>query len=231
MKKYLSFLLACVLVLGALSGCSSSGNDAAETPEPAVTEPAQETTPDAAETPEAAEFTRGTVTDGVYTNDFAAIAFAIPDGWIVADDDTITQIMGAGTSFVSDDPEQLQATLEAGSAIDMLAYDEATGENITVTYEDLTGKVLASSLTEKAYITLAANSLSSLGNMSAELTSGDYVTLGGQQYYKAILATTYTDYDMTVDLYYYVRLVGPVAAVISGQSDLDACFLEYTPGA
>lgn len=79
MKKHISLTMALILSLGLLAGCGS--NNAT------VIAPASDTT--TSDTAQALEFTRGTVVDGVYSNDFSGIVFEVPKDWAVSTDEEL----------------------------------------------------------------------------------------------------------------------------------------------
>ena len=102
------------------------------------------------ETP-AAKFSRGTVSDGVYTNSFAGISFALSEEWEIYSDEMIAEMYG---DVITSDENGNMLT-----CYDFMAVRE-DGTSVTVTYSDV-GVFYEGGIEEAEYLELALESLQS----------------------------------------------------------------------
>ena len=148
-KRSLALLLVLIVIaMSFLTGCggkdSGSGTDGAAESGDTAEEAAQ--SEDTAEEPAEADDdteahdlseVRGVIDGNKYTNEFYGIAFQAPDDqWVFADEEYLSQLMGAVSGTLSD--EDLQKAFEnSGVIFDVLTYESNTGANINITLQDI----------------------------------------------------------------------------------------------
>ena len=122
-NKISALLLAAILLSGTLAGCGSKETSPADDPNVQLTEAT-------------ATFERGSVTDGVYTNEAAELSIAIPDGWTVSDDAALGEAMSI--TYDESDPESFDILVSASSIIyDLVATSTLTYSSIIVQFNNL----------------------------------------------------------------------------------------------
>ncbi len=129
------------------------------------------------------DFTRGTVTENVYTSDFCGLTFTAPAGWQFYSDEEIAALMNVTADQLSDE-KMKDAMFE--TVIDFYAYDETTGNNVNATFENL-NVTQRLTVTDDAYVLQFTNVLvgqyESLG-FTVETEDKGTVRLGGTEYRK-----------------------------------------------
>lgn len=221
MKKTVSLLLVLVLLLGALAGCGSSKK---------AEQQAQQEALEQVDASGIENFVRGVVTDGVYRNDFASLALQMPEGWGQATDEQLAEVSGLTADFYND--KEFYAKLaDMTTLLDFYCYDPQTGENITVTYENLAAYNNEEylNLTKEQYKDLAIQAIGSQTNMQPTEVSSEAVTLGGEEYLKTVIDIYYPEMDATGTIYDYFRIVDNFAVIISGQRELDSYIISFNP--
>lgn len=99
----------------------------------------------------AANFSRGTVSDGVYTNSFAGIVFSIPEEWDVYSNEELEEMYG---SILTSDEDGKMLT-----CYDFVAQAK-DGTSFTVSYENL-GFLYGITIDEEEYLELMLEELRS----------------------------------------------------------------------
>lgn len=152
-KRYLWALIAAISVMFSLAACGNNEETIeGETVEEVTEEITEEEKPEESEEPEEpeVEFTRGVVTDDVYTSEFAGITFTAQDGFRYYDDSEIATVYGVSE-------EMLGIESEDGIVYDMYCIN-TDGMNISINYENLSG-VYDKVLDEQTYLELSQSGL------------------------------------------------------------------------
>lgn len=216
MKKTIAMLLALVLLLGALAGCSSKQTQ-------------QEAALEQVDASGIENFVRGVVgEDNVYRNEFAALALQMPDGWMPATDEQLAQVSGMTADFYND-KEFYSELASRTTVLDFYCYDPQTGENINVTYENLLAYNNEEylNMTREEYKDLAIQAIGAQTNMQPTERSSEVVTLGGEEYLKTVIDIYYPEMDATGTIYDYFRIVDGFVVIISGQREVDSYIIDY----
>ena len=144
-KRSLALLLVLIVIaMSFLTGCggkdSGSGTDgAAESGDTAEEAAESGDTAEADADTEAHDLSevRGTIDGNKYINEFYGIAFQAPDDqWEFADEEYLSQLMGAVSGTLSDEDLQ-QAFENSGVIFDFLTYVPNAGANINITLQDV----------------------------------------------------------------------------------------------
>ncbi len=192
MKKVLSLLLAMLFLSLCLFGCETTAH---------LKEKLN------------ARITRGTINGNTYTSEFTGITFTKPDHWRYFTDEEIAEVLDIGLEAM--DANAFEKTVAEYSGVnDMMAINDATGQNVSIAYENLSLTV-GKSISEEDYYNLLKDSLTSFGYIP---TGGQkYVSLSGKEYLKVSFNGTNNnvDFEMTT----YIRLIG----------DIMVCIMVTTP--
>lgn len=101
---------------------------------------------------------RGSVADGVYTNDFADFKFNPGEGWTFASDDEILAMMDLTASEMNEDDKAEYELGKLKTIYDAMAVSD-TGANIIVMYENLALTIGGTSYDEAAYAEVLTSGL------------------------------------------------------------------------
>lgn len=166
MKRAISLLLAALLL--ALTACGSGGTeDTGGTVQPGVTDNAaagqvQPGTPEQEEQeePEDADesaFAPGSVSGGVYTNEFAGIGCTLDDSWVFYTREQMAELNGVLADGA--DSEDTRAMLSGESdSLDMYAVSTDGLMTINVVFQNL-GLLSGATVSVQEYVELAAEKL------------------------------------------------------------------------
>ena len=153
--------------------------------------------------------TRGTISGNVYSSEFTGITFTKPDHWRYYTDEEIAQNMDVAMEAMEAD-KFAQTVAELSTVFDMVAVNEATGQNLNICYENLTltaGKIIS----EEEYYEQRKENLTALGYESS--SEKEYVTLSGAEYLKVSFTSTNNGIDINSTV--YLRLTGKFMTCIT----------------
>ena len=111
MKRKIALFLSLVLMFCSLTACSSKPKE------------------------EKVEFSRGTVTDNIYTSTFAGIKFAAPEDWTLASEEELNAMMNVAIDN-TDANALAKKYLELSTVYDMIAI-APDNSNVMIMYENL----------------------------------------------------------------------------------------------
>ena len=174
--------LALCLTLCACGGTDSNepaDNNIPATDTPVTDAPATDT-PDV-DGSETGDFTRGTVADGVYINEFLGLNITLPDGWTAADDETIASVVSVGMDHLQNITEEQKAVAVSGTIYDAVLFSD-TGFSIMVMAEDLATTAGTTLLTAEAYAELLHSNLQAMTDLGYELQEPTDFNLAGTDY-------------------------------------------------
>lgn len=188
MKKHFLLLSTITTLAFAICGCDSNSSDNSNTDksEPTTTEATTEVT---TENPHISEQymepTRGTVENGVYTNESIKISFPIQEDWHVCSDEEVAEIIGYTTENIEETTkisvEQFEEAT-AGTVYDIVFYTSDIESNVNIVFMDLdkTGKY--ATLPVDDYAELSASQLKSMSNVNYTIGEINHETYGGDDY-------------------------------------------------
>ncbi len=209
MKKAITLILAIVMVLGVMSGCSFSitKKPGGMSHGPAIPSDAVTETP----VPEK-EFELGTVSEaGTYTNAFAGITFTVPENWVFATEEEKEEIMGAGSEMLfGDDKKAMLEYAKSATVYDMVCSSKVTGESVMVMFENTARYIGGTMLTDDQYIDALVKNIESLETLDYAIGERSDVTVGAQEY-RCLYATM----NDAVQQAYLVRREGKYMICIS----------------
>ena len=193
MKKQLSLLLAVVMSL-LLVSCGSS--------------PSSEDN----KLDKSAEFSRGIIEGDVYKNNFLGFEFTKPESWIYSTDEEIAALLNMSIDAFLD--ENFKKVLETNQTVyDMMVVDTITRSNIGVSYENLL-MASASNITEKQYIEVLKNQLSSISGMTVSFPEEYETAMLGKTEFTKLVCTVNTQGVSMKQVYYLCKLNGFMCNVI-----------------
>ncbi len=185
MKKFLSVLLA-VLMLLSLVACGEDSKPASSvnnTPATSTPESKTESSEVSSETSsnDIAEehklFERGVVDGNVYTNEFAGVRFTAPEAMTFYTDEEIAAVYGASE-------EMFNITLDTSIIYDMYAMNPETGATVNVNYENM-GLLYGALLTAESYLAASKSNLEAVFNdtpgMNVTSLEQSTVNVGGEE--------------------------------------------------
>ncbi|MBO7304775.1 MAG: hypothetical protein J6V09_06095 [Clostridia bacterium] len=156
--------------------------------------------------------TRGVIKGNVYTNEYAAFTFTKPSTWRYYSDEEIAAAMDIAVENLGDKYEE--AIKNNPNIYDMMVAHDATGTNISVSYENLR-RTLSADISMNKYISIMKRQLSEVEGVTVTFTSdGDEkVKLGENEYTKCTCLTKMYGYSMT-QVFYLRKADGYMTIII-----------------
>lgn len=197
MKKRVILFLLTALIIMTLTSCSGGQSDTSAQTEDNISVNDSDTTVKD-ENPITME--RGTIDDNVYYNEVTNITFAKPESMIYATDDEIAQTINITKEQLNSN--DLFENAAVTTVIDFMVSDPMTGNNINVSYENLS-KSNASNITMEQYIEIFKNNVLSMYPESYGYTFSEVeeITLGSDKYHKIIGLCTVEGITMEQGIY------------------------------
>ncbi|MCC8131298.1 MAG: hypothetical protein LUC38_05240 [Oscillospiraceae bacterium] len=167
MKRILAGVLGFMMMLTMFTGCGSSELDM--------------------------DLLMGSVSDGVYTNEYADFTFSPGSDWTFYDDSALYEMMDISEDSVDTESKRQNVLSRVQTLYTAMAMDEI-GANLIVGFENLTLSTDGTSYSGEDY----ANELVAQCTASG-YTFGDVTTIeiGGNTYYEAVGTIVESGYDMT----------------------------------
>ena len=179
-KKLLALMLALALVF-ALTACGSEpkGNVTPSdntTPSAAPADDKTESTPEPTVEPAPEDDVElGSMTGGVYKNDFVGISCTMDDNWTYYSEEEILALNGL-VADSTDDEELAEQLRDSDSFYDMMAENGETLENVNIVLENL-GLIYGNTMDASGYIDVALENLESqMKSMGMNVTSCEKVS-------------------------------------------------------
>lgn len=213
MKKQISLILALIMLLGLLAGCGGGDvggtiSDPANSPENTPKEVKDETEAEdeTGAEDEGKEIDLGSISGGaVYTNDFAGLTFALPEGWSFATEEELAEMMsvGAETVFGEDKQKLVEYAIES-TVYDMSAYSADLSQNLMVMFENTSRYLLGGLLSAEDYLDALESNFDLVQEFTYVIEGRSDITIGGVEY--KCLSTSVEGYGIYQD--YVVRREG-----------------------
>lgn len=173
-------------------------------------------------------FKQGTVSDNTYENEFLGIKFTAPSGFTYMSQSEINQSMNNGFEMTKTD-SSVNDILKLTTIYDAVARN-AKGETIQFMYENLSKSVPdPDEYDEEAYIKAASETVArvSTGMEMKVDNNSEKIELGGKEFTKFTIKSTYSDYNITVDQILCVRKVDDFMCVVTYTSMAGGDFDDY----
>ena len=167
MKRFFAIVICLAMTLTLLTGCGSKELDM--------------------------NTVMGSVSDGVYTNEYADLTFSPGSDWTFYDDSELLEMMDISESSVDTESKRQNILSRVQTLYTAMALDEV-GANIIIGFENLTLSTDGTSYSAEDY----ANEIVAQCTESG-YTFGDVVAIeiGGNTYYEAVGSVEESGYDMT----------------------------------
>jgi len=193
MKKKLLLLSTIAAFALSLCGCDSKDDSKDDTKETVTTEATTEATTESGDISEQTEDAeRGSVANGVFTNDVFKISFPVSDDWYICSDAEIAEIIGFTTENVEENTsltvEQFEAAT-AGTVYDCVFYFSDMQSNCNITYTSLDRLGMYSTLPVMDYAEVSATQLESMSAPKYTADEPTTETYGGDEYACLSVAT------------------------------------------
>lgn len=147
--RFLPLLLAALLCLGMLAGCSrrdtAEESSQSESSQPEIEEPKG--------------YVRGVWEDGVFENEYIGLGFSLPEGWVAATEEEMLNSMSLGADLLSDQQRVKAAVARLTSVYDTTITNLAEQCSLSIMAENLTMSLGGTSLDEQSYAELMARQL------------------------------------------------------------------------
>lgn len=197
MKKKILLLSALATFAFAFSGCGSKETEKTTTVN-ATTETTTEATVDNSNISEQyMEPTRGTIENGVYTNESIRVSFPTQDDWYICSDEEVAEIIGFTTDNVDETTnltvEQFEAAA-AGSVYDIVLYFSDMQSNLNLAFTSLDRIGQYATLPVDDYAKLTVSQLEAMTGTKYTIGDLTHETYGGDEYV-CINATTDQGYN------------------------------------
>ena len=194
MKKWLSLMLAIVMVF-LLVACNSNPSSDGGKPE-------ESSKPDGDK--EKVEISRGTIDGDVYKNEYLGFQFTKPQSWVYSTDDEIAAMVELSADKILGESFK-NAAENNPSVFDMMVVDSLTGTNINLGYENLS-KTFSSNITVSQYVEALKAQLAGVSGMTVTFpdTFGT-AKLGNTEFTKVVC--TAKAQGITMKQVYYLKKV------------------------
>lgn len=187
-KNFLITLVLCIVALFSLAGCKNNNvsvdNDNLNNNVSNVDEKVSD------------NLSRGTWSGDVYHNDFANLTFNLPEGWAIASDEDIANLMDMGVEALNDNQKDLAELAAKNGLYCFVVNNPSTGSNVIALIERP-----ALTITTDFYISNLREQLSSLESMKYTLSDSYEKEIGANKY-SAVDATVE---DVALEQHYFVR--------------------------
>lgn len=192
MKKVLKSMLAIVLTASMLFILSGCGNKEEEktTNDNEKTNVEQEN--------KTVEFSMGSWSDNVYSNDFLGLKFKLPNGWKYSSDEEIAEMMNLGTELLNDEQKAAAEISKLNNAYYMVANDPNTGDNISIISEKP-----AMEVTTEFYINQLKTQLQNVNTINYEIGETSKETVAGKECDTLTVDASMSGVKMTQRYYIY----------------------------
>lgn len=146
-------------------------------------------------------YTPGTFTSNGYETEFLGFRFTTPDGFVLSDEEELSQMMGMALDLMGDDVSEVQKKYaELTTIYELVVADTLGAANANITLEK-------TSVSTDKYIELFKEQATSMTAMSVSLDdTEEKVTLAGAEYTK--LSASVAANGMVLNQEYYLRKVG-----------------------
>lgn len=173
-------------------------------------------------------FQPGTVSDNTYENEFLGVKFTAPSDFTYLSRTQIDQSLNNGFEITKTD-SSVNDVLKLTTIYDAVARN-TSGETIQFMYENLSKSVPdPDAYDEEAYIKAASETVARVSpgmEMKVE-DEGEKIKLGGKEFTKFTIKSTYPDYNITVDQIMCVRKVDEFMCVVTYTSLSGGDFDKY----
>lgn len=203
MKKLLKSTLAIFLtasMLFVLSGCGNKEEEKA-TNDNKNTKVEQEN--------KTVEFSMGSWSDNVYSNDFLGLKFKLPNGWKYSSDEEIAEMMNLGTELLNDEQKAAAEISKLNNAYYMVANDPNTGDNISIISEKP-----AMEVTTEFYINQLKTQLQNVNTIKYEIGETSKEAVAGKECDTLTVDASMSGVKMT-QRYYIYKVDKYVVCIIS----------------
>ena len=163
MKKKLLALLIAVSMLVLLFAACNGGTEESTEPEPEIEEEEVEQDDPIENAP-----VRGIWDGDTFTSEYLGLRFEKPEGWVVATEEDIMELMGLGAEFIGDDifgegvdMARLMEVANITTIHDIMVSDPLTGTNVQIAYERLIFPM--NRMTAQEYMETLGGMLESMG--------------------------------------------------------------------
>lgn len=203
MKKVLKSMLAIGLTASMLFVLSGCGNKEEEktTNDNEKTNVKQEN--------KTVEFSMGSWSDNVYSNDFLGLKFKLPNGWKYSSDEEIAEMMNLGVELLNDEQKAAAEVSKLNSAYYMVANDPNTGDNISIISEKP-----AMEVTTEFYINQLKTQLQNVNTINYEIGETSKETVAGKECDTLTVDASMSGVKMT-QRYYIYKVDKYVVCIIS----------------
>lgn len=203
MKKVLKSMLAIVLtasMLFVLSGCGNKEEEKTTNDNEKMNVEQENKT---------VEFSMGSWSDNVYSNDFLGLKFKLPNGWKYSSDEEIAEMMNLGTELLNDEQKAAAEISKLNNAYYMVANDPNTGDNISIISEKP-----AMEVTTEFYINQLKTQLQNVNTINYEIGETSKETVAGKECDTLTVDASMSGVKMT-QRYYIYKVDKYVVCIIS----------------
>ncbi len=135
----------------------------------------------------------GSVSDGVYTNEYADLTFSPTSDWTFYDESYLLDMMDISEDSVNTESKRQNVLSRVQTLYTAMAMDEI-GANIIIGFENLTMSTDGTSYTAEDYANEIVAQCTESGYTFGDVTT---IEIGGNTYYEAIGSVVESGYDMT----------------------------------
>ncbi len=167
MKRFFAVVICLAMALTLLTGCGSKELDM--------------------------DIVMGTVSDGVYTNEYADLTFSPGSDWTFYDDSELLEMMDVSESSVDTESKRQNILSRVQTLYTAMAMDEV-GANIIIGFENLTLSTDGTSYTGEDYAEALVAQCIESGYTFGDITT---IEIGDNTYYEAVGTVEESGYDMT----------------------------------
>lgn len=204
MKKILAFLLAGMMVLS-FTACKKNETPV-EPSNPGVDASNPSTSTSTPQQNFSSDYARGTWENDVYKNELMQFTFALPEGFVVATDEELMEMINLGQEYLTDDMKQNYdlAVSNATSFYDFAITNPVSRSSFMFMLENLSKTLGGNAITETMYLDILEQQLVTVETLGYKIVGRAEELIAGETY--QVLEVTAMEGVLTQK--YYVKKVG-----------------------
>ncbi len=177
-------------------------------------------------------FSRGTITDNVYSSEYSGLTFTPPNSdWIYASDEEMASMMNVSVDILNDvGISASQEEINAVTIYDMIAQDPYSGTNVIILYENLSLVQDGLSYSAEDYLQ-ASNEMLEQTGFYDNFSATNEVTLCGETYVSQNITGNMN--GVATNQYYFTRriddyMLSIIISLFGNQYDIDSMLANFS---
>ena len=177
-------------------------------------------------------FSRGTITDNIYSSEYSGLTFTPPNSdWVYASDEEMASMMNVSVDILNDvGISASQEEINAVTIYDMIAQDPYSGTNVIILYENLSLVQDGLSYSAEDYLQ-ASNEMLAQTGFYDNFSAISEVTLCGETYVSQNITGSMN--GVATNQYYFTRriddyMLSIIISLFGNQYDIDSMLANFS---